>query len=89
MIFLDVRLLLVPVLFGNDKVYIADGFQELFALLVAEITFFLLLVPVKFVRRKGDNEIVSQSLGPLQQVDVSVVQQVEGPVCDDLFHSML
>ena len=48
-VFFHIGFLLVPVVFGNNQIYIADGLQHGLTLFIGKIAFLLLLVPVEFV----------------------------------------
>ena len=46
-------------------------------------------IPVEFIRRKSYDKVVTQSLGPIQKGNVTVVQQVISAVSDDFFHCFI
>ena len=79
MIFVDICFFLLPVFFGDHQIDVADRFQKLFPLLIGEVAFFLLFVPVELVRGQGDDQIISQGFCPAEEVDVAVMKKIEGP----------
>ena len=87
-VFFDIGYFLLPVLLWDHQVHIADGFQHGFALFVGEVAFFLLFLPVELVRGQAHNQVIPQGLGPAEQVDVTLVEQIEGSVGDDAFHGV-
>lgn len=77
--------LLLPARLGNDEVNIADGLEQLLALLVGEVTL-LALSTVELVGGEGDHKIVTQRLCAAQQVDVAVVEEIESSVGENALH---
>ena len=87
MVFFDVRPLLIPGFFRNDQIDIRDRREKLReALLVTEVAFLLLLAPVAFIGGKLCDQIIAILFRPSEQIDMTVMQQVKGPVRDDSFH---
>ena len=77
--------LLLPARLGNDEVNIADGLEQLLALLVGEVAL-LALSTVELVGGEGDHKIVTQRLCAAQQVDVAVVEEIESSVGENALH---
>ena len=88
MVFVNVRPLLIPVFFRNDQIDIANGFYQLFAFFIGKIAFFSLFIPVKLIRGYCHNQIIAQRLGTAEQIDMSVVEQIEGSVGNNTLHKI-
>ena len=86
MLHFDVRPLLIPGFFRDDQIDIADRLKKLLALLVTEVAFLLLLAPVAFIGGKLCDQIIAILFRPSEQIDMTVMQQVKGPVRDDSLH---
>ena len=87
MVLFDVRSLLIPGFFRNDQIDIRDRREKLReALLVTEVAFLLLLAPVAFIGGKLCDQIIAILFRPPEQIDMTVMQQVKGPVRDDSLH---
>ena len=85
-IFMHVAALLIPVFFRDHQIHVADRLQERFSLLIGEIAFLLLFLPVEFVRGEADDQVIAVSLRPAEQIDMSVMKQVKGSVCNHASH---
>jgi hypothetical protein len=46
----------------------------------------LFLDPIELIGRECDDQLVTKAFGPLQEIDVADVEQVECPVCEDCAH---
>ena len=57
-VFMHVAALLFPVFLGDDQIDVPDGFEQRFALLVGEVAFLVLLVPVKFIGGQRHHQII-------------------------------
>ena len=86
MVGVDVLPLLIPAVLGDDEIHVADGLEQRRALLIGEITAFVLLVTIELVGGQRHDEIVTLRLGAAQEIDVPIVQQVECAIGDDTFH---
>ena len=86
MVFMHIRLFLIPVFFRDDQIHIADGFNQLLAFLIGEIAFFLFFIPVEFICGNGHNQIIAQCLGTAQQVNMSIMEQIKGSLGNHAFH---
>ena len=49
MVFVNIGALLLPAVLGNYKIDISDRFKQLLSLLICEIAFLLLGIPVEFI----------------------------------------
>lgn len=88
-IFDYVGFLLLPAVFGYYEVDIANCLEQHLALFIGEIALLLFLLPVEFVGRERDHEIIAMLLGSSEQVDVTVMQQVECSIGNNAFHASL
>ena len=73
MVFFYIRNFLFPVFFRNYQIYITDGFQKMFPLLIGKITFFPFLIPVKLIGRQSYDQIIAVCFGSLLQIGVPVM----------------
>jgi hypothetical protein len=72
--FLNVGNFLVPVFLGNNKVNVSDGFEHLFAILIREVAFLLLLVPVELIGGQHDDQIIAVFFGTAKQIDMTIMK---------------
>lgn len=84
-VLVDISRLLLPVVFRNDEVDVADRLEHVLALFVAEVRL-LALACVELVAGESNHQVVALVLAPLEQADMPVVEQVEGSVSDDSSH---
>ena len=87
MILVNISALLLPVFLRDYQIHIPKCFQQFLTLLVCEIAFLLLFIPVELICRNRNDQIVAQGLGTAQNVDMTIVQQVKGAVGNDTLHS--
>ena len=85
-ILVHVGFLLFPAFFRNYEVYVSYRLDEGLTLLVCEVAFLLLGIPVEFIGGYRDDQVISKGFGSSQEIDVSVVEQIVCAVCDDSFH---
>ena len=87
-IFLDVVNLLTDIVFDDDFIGKARSLYCLhtFEHIVAHVE--LTTTTVEAVAGDTYDEIVAKCLRPSQQVDMPLVQQVIGTICDDFFHDV-
>jgi hypothetical protein len=84
-VFLNIADFLIPAAFRNDDIHIPNCCQDsapIFVSVQASFSFAL----IKFVGRKCDRKMIPKFAGPLQQVNVAVVQQIKSAVSDNLGH---
>ena len=81
--------LLPEVVLDDDLVGDARGADRLHALQHVVLHVELAALAVEVVVRHAHDEVVAQCLGATQQVDVALVQQVVGAVCDYFLHDVI
>lgn len=79
-IFEHVSFFLLPILFGNDKVDVTNGFKNQLALIVGKIAAFVFFTQIEFISRQRHDKIVAEIFGAAQQIYMPVMQKVEGAV---------
>ena len=80
MVFLHIVDLLLPTVLRDHQIHIANGLQHLLAGLIGVVSLFALF-GVKLIGRQRHNQVIAHSLCPLQQPNMTVMEQIKGAVC--------
>lgn len=80
MVLMHIGSLLLPIILRNHKINVTNSFQQLLPLFIGKVCLLMLALPVELIRRQGHDKIIAECFCSPEQIDVAIMQQIEGSI---------